>query len=85
MAMLHKAIETCWRSSTTAPDRIVIHGYLTKGVQVALLLLFFHKRLCGQSPTAAFIIAPIQNIDRRAVSKSRITVSTKPSRTSSIC
>ncbi len=29
-----------------------------KGVQVALLFLFFHKRLCGPSSTAASITGP---------------------------
>lgn len=30
-----------------------------KGVDVALLFLFFHKRLCGPSPTAGSITSPI--------------------------
>jgi hypothetical protein len=35
----------------------------TKGVEVALLFLFFHKRLCGPSPTAASTTNPTLNAD----------------------
>jgi hypothetical protein len=56
----------------------------TKGVEVTLLFLFFHKRLCGPSPTAAFIIDQIANIARTAGSKPPTIAPTKPSRKSSI-
>ena len=45
----------------------------SKGIEVALLFLFFHKRLCGPSPTAAFIIVPTLNTAPTATSKRLIT------------
>ena len=54
-----------------------------KGVQVALLFLFFHKRLL--SPTAASTTVPTPNTARTASSKPPTTAPTKPSTTSSNC
>ena len=48
-----------------------------KGVQVALLFLFFHKRLCGPLANSRF--------HHPADSKPPTTAPTRPSRTSSIC
>jgi hypothetical protein len=55
----------------------------TKGIQVALLFLFFHKRLCGPPLTAAFITFRTPPIGPRANSKLPITRLTRQSRTSS--
>jgi hypothetical protein len=57
----------------------------SKGVQVALLFLFFHKRFADRSPTAASTIAPIHNAAPTAASKRPITAPTKPSNTSWNC
>ena len=56
-----------------------------KGVQVALLFLFFHKRLCGRSPTAASTTVPTPNTAQTASSKPPTTAPTKPSKKSSMC
>jgi len=56
-----------------------------KGVQVALLFLFFHKRLCGRSPTAASTTAPIPITSQPASSKPPTTAPTTPFNRSSIC
>src|SRR6202030_677891 len=53
-----------------------------KGVQVALLFLFFHKRLC---PTAASTTAPTPSPSRPASSKPPTTAPTRPFNRSSIC
>jgi hypothetical protein len=47
------------------------HAYhlTTKGVQAALLFLFFHKLLCGSSPTTASTINPTPNTDPKAASR----------------
>ena len=55
-----------------------------KGVQVALLFLFFHTRLCGPSPTAASITGRTRNTVQTAGSKPPITAPTPPSNASSI-
>jgi hypothetical protein len=55
------------------------------GAQVALLFLFFHKRLCGRWPTAASTIAPQLIINRQANWKTPITVPMPRSSKSSIC
>ena len=55
-----------------------------KGVQVALLFLFFHKRLCGPSPTAASITGRTRNTVQTAGSKPPITAPTPQSNASSI-
>ena len=57
----------------------------TKGVQVALLFLFFHNASVARSPTAAFTTNPIQHTDPIASSKSLTTKPIKPSRTSLTC
>jgi hypothetical protein len=54
-----------------------------KGVQVALLFLFFHKRLCGPPQTAAFTTLPTRLTHPTANSNLPITKPTRPSRTSS--
>ena len=54
-----------------------------KGVQVALLFLFFHKRLL--SPTAASTTVPTPNTAQTASSKPPTTAPTKPSTASSNC
>ena len=56
-----------------------------KGVQVALLFLFFHKRLAVRSHTAVSTTAPSPVISRPANWKPLITAPTKPSNRSSIC
>ena len=56
-----------------------------KGVQVALLFLFFHKRLCGPLAHSRFHHRPTNRIGRPASSKPPITAPTQPSNTSSIC
>jgi hypothetical protein len=55
-----------------------------KGLQVALLFLFFHKRLCGPWPTAASTINPMPLTVPIVNWKPRTTTPTKPSKTSSI-
>ena len=55
-----------------------------KGVQVALLFLFFHKRLCGPLANSRFHHRPDPNIGQTAGSKPPTTVLTKPSKKSSI-
>jgi hypothetical protein len=52
-----------------------------KGVQVALLFLFFHQRLCGPLANSRFHHQPAPT----ANSKLRTTTPAKPSRQSSIC
>jgi len=57
----------------------------TKGLGVSLLFLFFHKRLCGPSPTVASMIKPLSDIDPIAGSKRPITVPMQRSRKPPIC
>jgi hypothetical protein len=60
------------------------HG-TTKGVQVALLFLFFHKRLCGPLANSRFHHKPNPAHHPTANWKPLITKPTRPSRTSLIC
>jgi hypothetical protein len=55
-----------------------------KGVQVALLLLFFHKRLCGPLANSRFTTGQTRNIGQTAASNSRTTAPTEPSKRSPI-
>src|SRR5262249_38019480 len=55
----------------------------SKGVQVALLFLFFHKRLCDRLPTADSTTRRTPDIGRTAASNSPTTAPTGPSKTSS--
>jgi hypothetical protein len=57
----------------------------SQGLQVALLFLFFHKRLCGPLATAAFIISPMQRTAPTANWKWLTTRPTRPFKTSLIC
>lgn len=51
------------RRARSSGDAATRRGRLTpKGVQVALLFLFFHKRLCGPLANSRFIIVQIPNI-----------------------
>ena len=52
----------------------------TKGVQVALLFLFFHKRLCGPIANSCFHHRPILTTVQIASSKPHTTAPTKPSK-----
>jgi hypothetical protein len=54
-----------------------------KGVQVALLFLFFHKRLCGPLANSHFHHRP--DTVQTASSKPPATAPTRPSKTSSMC
>jgi hypothetical protein len=56
-----------------------------KGVQVALLFLFFHKRLCGPLADSRFHHRPTNRHRPASNSKPPITAPTQPSNTSSIC
>ena len=56
-----------------------------KGLQVALLFLFFHKRLCGPLANSRFHINPTRRTAPTANSKPLTTRPTRPSKTSSIC
>src|SRR5215469_1206264 len=56
-----------------------------KGVQVALLFLFFHKQLCGLLPTAGFITSRIPTTGRIANWKPPTTRQTRPFNKSLIC
>ena len=56
-----------------------------KGVQLALLFLFFHKRLCGPLANSRFHHAPDPAHAPIANSRVPITKPTRPSRTSSTC
>jgi hypothetical protein len=55
-----------------------------KGVQVAPLFLFFHKRLCGPLANSRFHPGRTQGAVPMAVSKPPITAPTPPSNASSI-
>jgi hypothetical protein len=57
----------------------------TKGVEVALLFLFFHKRLCGPLANSRFLINPMPNTAQTAASKPPIIAPTRPSSQSLIC
>jgi hypothetical protein len=57
----------------------------SKGVQVTLLFLFFHKRLCGPLANSASTIGQTRNTDPTAASKLPITAPAKPSKMSSKC
>jgi hypothetical protein len=56
-----------------------------KGVQVALLFLFFHQRLCGPLANSRSTISQIPNTARRANWKSPTTRPTRRSKTSLTC
>ena len=56
-----------------------------KGVQVALLFLFFHKRLCGPLANSRFHHEPDQNTAHIVSSKPHTTAPTKPSTKLSSC
>ena len=56
-----------------------------KGVQVALLFLFFHKRLCGPLANSRFHHQPDENIAHTANSKPPTTAPTRRSIKSSDC
>ena len=55
-----------------------------KGVKVALLFLFFHKRLCGPSPTVSFTTGPTAKHTPKFHWKPLITKPMTPSKKSSI-
>ncbi len=55
-----------------------------KGVQVALLFLFFHKRLCGPLANSPSITGRTRTTVQTAGSKPPITAPTPPSNASSI-
>ena len=66
-------------------ERDVSHYRLSsRGVQVALLFLFFHKPLCGTLATPASIIGRTRNTVQIAGSKPPIAAPTPPSNASSI-
>jgi hypothetical protein len=56
-----------------------------KGVQVALLFLFFHKRLCGPLANSHSTTGRTQNIAHTASSKPPTTAPTRPSTKLSNC
>jgi hypothetical protein len=56
-----------------------------KGIQVALLFLFFHKRLCGPLANSRFHHTPTQLTHPTANSRPPITKPTSLSKTSSTC
>ena len=57
----------------------------SKGIQVALLFLFFHKRLCGPLANSRFHHRPNPQHRPNTDSKPPITAPTRQSRISSIC
>ena len=57
----------------------------TKGVEVALLFLFFHKRLCGPLANSRFHHRPSPTTDPKASSRRPTIAPMQPFRRSSIC